>query len=139
MSCSSEWVSDLEGVDLSQDGTEGCAIQLNAEDKLELGVEGPDLGAGGKGVADGAEGDGPPKKKVRRYVNWFTKDLWPAIEKTLKETNFNTGETVKLLKMRHPNPIPGQQYNGRIYENLSRQTVDSWMKTTFEGKEGFEG
>jgi hypothetical protein len=119
---------------LSQDGIEGCPIQLDAEDKLELGVEGPNLGAGGKRVTDGAEGDGPPKKKVRRYVNWFIKDLWPAIEKILKETNFNTGEMVKLLKMRHLNPIPGQQYNGVIYENLSRQTVDSWMKTTFGGK-----
>ncbi len=68
------------------------------------------------------------------YVNWFTKDLWPAIEKTLKGTNFHTGETVKLLRMRHPNPNPGQQYNGGVYEKLSRQTVDCWLTTTALGR-----
>jgi hypothetical protein len=51
--------------------------------------------------------------------------LWPAIEKTLKETNFHTGETMKLLRMRHPNPNPGQQYSGGVYEKLSKQTVDN--------------
>jgi hypothetical protein len=62
----------------------------------------------------GAKSDEPPQKKVQRqpYVNWFTKDLWPAIEKTLKETNFHTGETVKLLRMRHPTQILGSSIVG---------------------------
>jgi hypothetical protein len=60
--------------------------------------------------------------------------LWPAIEKTLKETNFHTGETVKILKMTHPNPNPGQQYSVGVYEKLSKQTVDSWLTTTVLGK-----
>jgi hypothetical protein len=108
----------------SASGERGDPIELDGENQDgQPRVEDPTLEAGGggkDGSAGGGDKDGPrqsgaksnepPQKKVWRqpYVNWFTKDLWPAIEKTLKETNFHTGETVKLLKMRHPNPNPGQ-------------------------------
>ncbi|CAM6018583.1 unnamed protein product [Sphagnum balticum] len=134
----------------SVSGERGDPIELDGENQdgqprvedpvLEAGEGGKDGSAGG-GDKDGprqpgAKSDEPPQKKVQRqpYVNWFTKDLWPTIEKTLKETNFHTGETVKLLRMRHPNPNPGQQYSGGVYEKLSRQTVDSWLTTMALGR-----
>jgi len=105
-------------------GEKGDPIELDGENQDgQPRVEDPAFearGGGKNGSAGGGDKDGPrqsgaksdepPQKKVRRqpYVNWFTKDLWPTIEKTLKETNFHTGETVKLLRMRHPNPNPGQ-------------------------------
>ncbi|CAM6013192.1 unnamed protein product [Sphagnum balticum] len=132
----------------SASGERGDPIELDGENQDgQPRVEDPALEGGGKdgsaGRGDkdglrqsGAKSDEPPQKKVRRqpYVNWFTKDLWLAIEKTLKETNFHMGETVKLLKMRHPNPNPGQQYSGGVYEKLSKHTVDSWLTTTALGR-----
>ncbi len=41
---------------------------------------------------------------------------------------------MKILKMTHPNPNPGQQYSVGVYEKLSKQTVDSWLTTTVLGK-----
>jgi hypothetical protein len=134
----------------SANGERGDPIELDGENQdgqprvedpaLEVGGGGKD-GSARRGDKDGphqfrAKSDEPPQKKVRwqPYVKWFTKDLWPAIEKTLKETNFHTGETVKLLRMRHPNPNPGQQYSGGVYEKLSRQTVDSWLTTMALGR-----
>jgi hypothetical protein len=134
----------------SVSGERGDPIELDGENQDgQPRVEDPALEAGGggkDGLAWGGDKDGPrqfgaksnepPQKKVRQqpYVNWFTKDLWPAIEKMLKETNFHTGETVKLLRMRHPNPNPRQQYSGGVYEKLFRQTVDSWLTTMALGR-----
>jgi hypothetical protein len=44
----------------------------------------------------------------------------------LKQTRFNTNEAVKLLKIKYPNPIPGQT-SGGPYDRLSRSTLDSWI------------
>jgi hypothetical protein len=135
-----ESVSGERGDPIELDGANQDGQPRVEDPALEAWGGGKDGSAGG-GDKDGppqsgAKSDEPPQKKVRRqsYVNWFTKDLWPAIEKTLKETNFHTGETVKLLRMRHLNPNHGQQYSGGVYEKLSRQMVDSWLTTTALGR-----
>lgn len=79
----------------------------------------------------------PAKKKRKPYVNWFTKELWDPIEAALKSTRFNSGETVKLLKLRYPNPIPGNT-SGGPYERLTRQSIDNWLTCSMGGKKGLK-